>query len=526
MDTRNCKEIYRAASKNSLSFAKGGDLSCPTIKRALASAKKQENSAKNQPESIEEFIEEGAIDEESGDRWHSSDLAKALRFYQKAFDEYKSAARMGTADEKKSLQLAYYNGSRLLFHVYTQYQRTDGVQISDLKNVGEVIDAGENSVIQEIHEIIKAHESCVEFAGDDAPTDLLFNTAMVYMDAVEDTETPEDAYRMVDRSMGLLKEILRRQVSELKILSQGMALPQEGDEEAEPTSPSDLIDTVVSAFNLAQTLYEAVGTSAQDIETASSLMGELTRDADEVATQVFDGSFSEDGTSSITDEQKEEYLVAKAYVSAASCSNLEGMVAAWDDPALPESPERYMSAADCIDSFMQRSGISSGPNIDSESYWMGLNKMNQYFKLAQELLTARLQTVRANAVASQAMGIGSIVSQIAKVYIARSDIDLQRSQLPLEQAVKNSALLVNNAKAFLKNAMNLAKQTGGMREKAVEKIQREKRRIEAVCRLCVLEGKTQETELDSIVGVGRWQIEIDGLRDLWYFSIEQPSVQY
>lgn len=475
---------------------------------------KKEGAAKNEPESVEDFLEEGAADEESGDRWHGSDLAKALRFYQKAYSNYKLAVGLGKPEQRDFLQLAHYNALRLLFHVYLQYQREDAVQISDLKNVAEVVDAGVDSVVQEIAQIIQAHESALEFSGPDAPIDLLFNTAMVYMDAVEDAESASEAYGFVDRATALLREVLQRQIAEIQENNGEPRKDAETDSSDPPVTASDLLETVISIFNLAQTLYEAVGSSNNDIQTASSLIGPFVTHADQVAAELLNGSLH------IYDYQKQEYLVSKAYCSASSFTNLEDITRVWDDQQLPESPERYMLAADCIDNFMQRSGLSSGPTVNPEIYWAALTKMTQYFKVAQEALSGRLQAIKGLGFGNQQLGVGAIISQIAKVNIARADIDLQRSQLPLEQATKNQTLLMNNAKAFLKNATTFAKQAGGIREKAVEKAQREKRRVEAVCRLCVLEGKTDELELDSIIGVGRWQTEFEVFRDLWYFPIQ------
>ncbi|OBA20844.1 hypothetical protein METBIDRAFT_164632 [Metschnikowia bicuspidata var. bicuspidata NRRL YB-4993] len=385
------------------------------------------------------------MDEESGDRWHGSDLAKGLRFYQKAFDNYKRATDVGAPGQRDLLLLAYYNALRLLFHVYTQYQRTDGVQLSELPNVAEVLDAGANSVVQEIREIMKTHEASIQFAGADAPTDLLFNTAMVYIDAIEDSESPAESFHLASRAMGLLTEVLQRQVSELQAPASGAKTESADGTEEPPTSASDVIDTVISGFNLAQTLYESVGSSEQDIAAACSLLGTFAVDADQVALGILSQS------AEITETHRNEYLISKAYAAAASCVPFEDVVKTWEDSLLPNTPERYMLAADCMDCFMQRSGVCSGPAANPETYWAALSKMNQYLKVAQELLTERLAAARSAAGSSQQMGLGAVISQIAKIHIARSDIDLQRSQLPLEQAEKHQALLANNAKAFLKN---------------------------------------------------------------------------
>ncbi|KAM9937479.1 hypothetical protein OXX80_003006 [Metschnikowia pulcherrima] len=484
----------------------------PKLSKKLSAAKKQEKAAKNEPETVDDYIEEGAIEEESGDRWHGSDLAKALRFYQKAYTNYRKAIDIGSSDQRPLVQLAHYNASRLLFHVYTQYQRTDGVDISELTNVTEVVDAGSNSVYQEILKIVKAHETAIEYAGADAPTDLLFNAAIVYVEAIEETNTSTEIFEMASRSMQLLKDVLERQASELEVTS-GVK-PADVDPN-EFTSPADMLDTVISVFSLVQTLYESVGGTAEKNAAVTSLVGQFVTDSDTVGRQIL-------GNADIKQEQRLEYLLGKTYASAASCASLKDVFAEWDNSFLPQSPERYMSAADCIESFMSRTNINSPYSETPEEYWDALTKMDQYFKQAHEMLNTKFKEAKASPASSQTLGLGSIISQIAKVCIARSDIDLQRSHLPLEKAVANSSILQANAKAFVKSAMNMAKQSGGMRETIVEKVQRERRRIEAVCRLCALERKASEQELDTIVGAGRWQSEIENMRELWVYFIYLP----
>ena len=62
--------------------------------------------------------------------------------------------------------------------------------------------------------------------------------------------------------------------------------------------------------------------------------------------------------------------------------------------------------------------------------------------------------------------------------------------------------------------MKMAETTGGLREKATEKLGREKRRSEIVLRLCLLEQKISTAELDSIMGRTRWTAELPLLKEL------------
>lgn len=86
-----------------------------------------------------------------------------------------------------------------------------------------------------------------------------------------------------------------------------------------------------------------------------------------------------------------------------------------------------------------------------------------------------------------------------------------------EPAAQHRRVLFANCQNFLKNASTLASQSGGLRERALEKQQRHKSKIDAVLRLCILEGKTSVGELDAILGRSRWVSELPNLVRMGYF---------
>lgn len=89
--------------------------------------------------------------------------------------------------------------------------------------------------------------------------------------------------------------------------------------------------------------------------------------------------------------------------------------------------------------------------------------------------------------------------------IARADLNLQMSMIKdYEPSMKNQAALLQNSRTLLKSSMNIANTSGGLRERAIEKLDREKKLSEAVFRLCLLEGKTSLEELDQIMTRPRW----------------------
>lgn len=397
-------------------------------------------------------------------------MAKALRFYQRAFAHYHAATAMQNAPAD-----SYYNALRLLYHVYTHYTRVDAVDYGALANVAEVLTNDDRSVVQDITAIVHAHELALAVAHDtDGRADLLYNAVLAYTDLIEDADDAA-ALRAGARAAELVRELIQMQL-----------LPQTEAESQE------LRESIAAAFKLAQSV----------VESCPGQAAPLVQEVAQYQT-AYGAVLSEDGSG--------ECAVAYAYLQALTAPDWALLYLVWDGP-LPETPERYMLAADSIETVLTARGTNALADADPETYWAALTKMNAYYKQAQDVLAADYQ--RKTKLGE--LGVGSLISQLAKVHIARSDVDLQRSQLPTEQARSHAQVLVNNAKAFLKNAMNLAKASGGIRETQVEKLERERRRIEAVLRLAVLEGKTPD-EMNAIMGPGRWEADVREYADLWYF---------
>lgn len=514
-------------------------------KRAQALLNAQGVKPLNQPSTPEEFLDQGAIDEESGDRWLGSDLAKALRFYQKAYDLYLKAIELGNGSV---LIDSYYNASRLLFQVYDTYSKTDGVDAADLPNVHEVV-GSHSSVIQLLEMVVSAHESAIQVAEAALASislDLLFNTALVYTEVIEDGEyksTGKDFSQVLvmgQKTQEILKTVLNRQVDELQkfvLELQNLQNPNfgkdntplqtdqfsKGNKEEGYTSelvlqPPDLFDTVLAGYKLSQAILESVSSDIE-LPAARDMINPFLTTVDTVGEELVT-NFSESNNSqpefisSISPQQIDELAIYRRNIHGLLMTDLESVYLIWDDELLPRTPERYMSAADNIQALLDRFDISIHSNTD-ETYWRALVQMNTHYKHAQELLNQQISEKRK----TSGEGVGQLTSTLSNVLVARSDIDLQRSLLTsYEPAVKNAQILLGNAKTFLKSAMNIANTAGGLRERVIEKAQREKRKSEALIRLCLLEGKTTVVELDQILGRNRWPRELTYLKGMGYFA--------
>ncbi|CUM47659.1 unnamed protein product [Debaryomyces tyrocola] len=516
----------------------------------LKSQKDNQEYESKQPQTADEFLDQGAIDEESGDRWLGSDLAKALRFYQKAYNQYLMAIKLSPNSTLDS----YYNASRLLFHVYNQYFKTDGVSVYDLNNVEDAISDGEDSVVQNLSEIVSAHEKAIDVANSlnvRIPLDLLFNTALVYTEVVEiQQENESDNFDTVleygYKTQGIFQNLIELQTAELQkfindlneitsdslstnnIASSNDTSPQEEEFTSEEVlQPSDVFETIISAYRLAQAVLENISDPNSQLMRSLDMINPFLSTCEAVADDLI-LSFGErnntksDMISSITQENVDDYQICKTYIKGLAINEFSKVYELWNSDELPQTPERYMLAADNIQTMIDRNDINlisacSNQTI-AEFYWKALTQMGKYYKQSQELLNTLL-TEKKKRPSGTDDGIGSIISQISNIIIARSDIDLQRSQLQnYEPALKHKVVLFQNCKTFLKNAMNISNTTGGLRERITEKLQREKRKAEAVMRLCILEHKSSLQELDSILGRQKWTAELPNLSKLGYFD--------
>ncbi|KAK6203353.1 uncharacterized protein RJT21DRAFT_119493 [Scheffersomyces amazonensis] len=543
-------------------------------KRALAAlsrANDEYDGSNKEPTTAEDYLEQGSIDEESGDRWLGSDLSKSLRFYQKAYTSYIKSIHLSSGFENLD---SYYNSSRLLFQVYYQYLKTDGVNLYDLTNVEDSLRQDDSSVIHNIGSIVLAHERAINIARQSSspiPSDLLFNTATAYTEILDTEQDNSDSdfnqlLEVTYKAQIILSNLLDTQVNELrKFLDELKELdnnnvPQElsssdhelegQDEEKksqeeytaeEIVQPNDIFDTILASYKLGQSILENVTDFNNQVPRITDLITPLLTKSDSIAHDLIN-NFSDfatvknDMVASLTIDQINEYKVIKTYIIGLTTSELDQLIQLWSESDLPETSERYMSTADNIQTFLDRNDINltfvNGPQSNQDikvSFWKALTQMNNNLKKAQDILNAQLSEKR-KIPSGVDLGLGALIAQISEVMIARSDIDLQRCQIiDYEPAQQNQQVLLNNSKTMLKNAMNLANTPGGLRERIAEKMQREKKKVDSVLRLCVLEGKTSIQELDTILGRKKWINELPSLIKLGYFesfgilNIEQPT---
>lgn len=525
-------------------------------KRAQALLSRQnEDSESKALETVEDYLEEASLQEESGDRWLGSDLSKALRFYQRAYQHYKTSINLQPSLDNYD---SYYNACRLLFHVYNIYFKNDGINIYKLHNVAEVLTGDSNSVVQDLSSILQSHEKVCELLENSnrrVPQDLLYNTCLIYTEVIEVEQINSDKNDFNEilnlglRTQALFKTLINDQINDFKKFlndldqindsSNQVTTPQlqvnenENHFQEEYTSedvlqPNDIFETLLSAYRLNQAILENISEPSQ-LLSALDFINPFALYLDEITNELIN-SFSEnnnaksDMISSIKEDQLQELAIVQTYIKGLSTNNLYELIEIWSNPQLPSIPENFMLCADNIQTLLDRNDLTlSNLNLSDnkglkEIFWKSLTEMNNKYKFAQELLNKQIAEKKQNlSKADESLGV--LIGQLSDLVIARCDIDLQRSQLTnYEPAMKNSSVLFKNAKVFCKSAMNIANTSGGLRERALEKSLREQKKLDAVFRMCLLENKISLGELDQIMTRENWVDQVPNILKLGYYD--------
>lgn len=437
-----------------------------------------------EPRTAEDFCAQGADCEDSGDRWVSSDLCKALRFYHSAFLNYQKAI------ERDSIE-AYYNSARLLFHVYMQYVKNEGVDISTLENVGDAV----TDIVKPIQECILWHERAVDVCrlnGTTPSWDLLFNMALAYCEAIE----LENSLELVNKASDCFMLVLEEQSNQIRLSRDLENASSELQVETDVTEET-LLETLVSSYRLVQSAYEAAGGDVERVWMLDQALSGIVSACDLISQDI-----------RITDELR----LAKTSSLGYRVGTVKEVSQLWMNPEIADSPEKLMLAGDNIQ-FL----IDTSANLSREDLWESLTAMNKLYKQSQDALQATLKSLP---IAQDYMKSG-LLQQICALMIARADIDLQRSSdvffRDFEPSAKNRSILSSNCHNLLKSAVAITNQSGGLRETVSNKLMRLRRKNEAMVRLCILERKSQDDILKA-VGEGASDILLE-VGNLGYYGV-------
>ncbi|KAI5963084.1 uncharacterized protein KGF55_002876 [Candida pseudojiufengensis] len=504
------------------------------------SKKQIQQSQKNSsnPLTAEEYLEQGSLDEESGDRWLGSDLAKALRFYQKAYNSYLKSIQLGDNGD------SYYNSSRLLLHVYLLI-KSDGLNLENLVNLDEVYNS-EHSVIESPESILNLHLRSLETVGENQ--DLLFNTAIVYIEILESSASNDDelnldnaeAIRLFNSARDMLIRLAHDQYVEFESFIEELKQLKNDDEDDNNKSvfnqskegegkkeevisekviqPVDLFETVIASFRLIQALYNCLDSD----ELLPEIKAEV-QPIEFIATKIakvitFDYSQNDTDANSmlenITKAQAEEIAINMTILQSLQLTDVQDVIKLWEESfktvLVDDTPEKYLAFSDQLQTQLDRKDITlqvvnkSNDINDKQTFFDILKYQNQALAKAQDLVNSDLANKR-NQPSGKESNLGATIAQLCDVLIERADIFYQwSSMIDFETSMKNKDIYLTNCKNLLKSAMNLSNTSGGLRERAIEKMNRDKKKYQSVFRLCLIENKISIEELDKIMTRNKW----------------------
>ncbi len=494
------------------------------MKAGELSVTEEPSQTDKEPETADQCFNKGTEEEESGDRWITSDLSKALRFYQRAFDLYQKTLKMNP----KNLD-ALYNASRLLFSVYTEYIKNEAVNLADLTNCEEALSGNDNSVIQPLEKITSVFQHAVDFVGshktDSLPWDLYYNAAICYFEYAEDMtsggyETDahyDEAIGAMVSSEQLLTAVLKFQMQSLQDTDSGDQKNKEeedDDDDDDKIVPTTALETCIDGYRLVTTLYEDACTKKrdQDVEKASQ---NFISDIDAAASELIN-AFSANGR--LEADQINELRLAKAAFSSSRCTDVLACDNVWKQSQIEDRPDKLLIQAGSYRTLLDKYD-EANVEISDDQKWTVLTYMDRLYKQAYRILKAELDEYKLRKKKDHGDDSSNIISQICTIFIEEADIALERSNLTsCDIALKSQSVLVKNFHALLKNAVIYSKKSGGLRESIVGKLMREKRRREALIRMCIADGKTSVAELNSIIGFKHWPQEVQDLAEVAQYS--------
>ncbi|ANZ76808.1 BA75_03718T0 [Komagataella pastoris] len=420
--------------------------------------KRSQRSKKTQKPTLttsEEFWNQAIEDEESGDRWISSDLEKSLRFYQRAYNHYLSAINLdGTYFD------AHYNAARLLFHVYLKFTSQEEIDLSKLETIS-TFETDPNSVIQPLNKILIAHQTTLNLpppAEDlNLYIDICFNAAVLYTELIEKAFDEDVDFETLFNYASTAEELFTR-VLQTQLADENIDI-------------ETLLDTIESAYKLVQTAYESTSNESQ-LTTVCSHFEVFVSSLDEVVSNK---------SADITDARMSDLTISKTSLLASKCLDFDSLLQLWQDPELPNNFKRFLQAADSVQNFVD-TVILYGVAVNDDDKWKYLTTLNGLYKKAQELIVKETDLLKPQ----DAQNFSEYSILRISTLISRAEVDIERSCLNVPQAISNKEILLKNGITFLKGAINLSKESGGLKEPSKDKLTRALKRKQAELKLSKL----------------------------------------
>lgn len=471
-----------------------------------ANSLKTERTQPPQPETAEDFYDEGVSYEESGDRWFTSDLSKALRFYYRAHNSYKQALNC-----KPTMGDALYNLLRLEYEVYNKYIKDDSVVLDDLDNCAEALnDNKSGGLIHDIVSLCNSFENGIDilYQSDNQSLigwDFYFNVAMCYLEYIETLCSDSSTSDNLNLNSELIKYIQRC----IFMFGKVMDFMQHSLENNDENVSVEMVASVcIESYKMFSTIYETLY-KEELINFMDVIMRDYLVKVDYIAGKLPIEHLPMDVAHTLK--------ISKLNECASRELNYDNFINIWNsENQLNSVLEKQLVETSSIRSYLDKFETSQ-VTIPLEAKWNMLTMLSNKYRTINDVLRTQITDLERTQSSENDL-LSSKISLLCSVFIERADIDVERSLLDVYDAIQNQTVLQNNCRNLLKNAIIFSKKSGGIRESMSGKLMRKKKQREAVMRLCLLDGKPQE-EWNIIVGEKYWPLELKELSDIPAYKI-------
>lgn len=474
-----------------------------SVMNRMATIEKTSLNASVQPTTSEEFYNEGVNNEESGDRWFSSDLSKALRFYYKAYLNYKESLKLNPTNAD-----VLYNLPRLQYEVYGKYTKDDAVILADLDNCANALsDNSPGGFFQNIIFICRNFEASINTlmqSGQESSVgwDFYYNLAMAYFEYIETSMCDSSLLGNLNADSHIIGAIQKCIFMFDKILDQTLENLNNKDEN-QFLELEALCGLCIESYRMVSSIYESLFTP-QLLQIMDRITANFIFKIDEMSKNLLEQQ--------LEPETLINLKISKLKERAARALDYEEFIAAWDSEIdLHSNIEKQLTETSATRSFLDKFD-TVGIKIEPSLRWKILSVLSSKYRIISDFLRETIKELEGSN-NSDSDDLSTQICLLCAVYIERADIDLERSILDVAEAVQNQVVLQNNCKSFLKNALIFSKKSGGLKESVAGKLMRKKKQREAAMRLCLFERKTQE-ECNIIIGKEYFPLELKEISEI------------
>lgn len=453
----------------------------------------------------DDYYDEATDYEEQAERWLLSDIKKSLRFYVKAFELYNHGLSAECVTEKGTYNI-YYNQTRLLLQIYTDYLANNGyINVLQYVNLDDIPNL--SSVLLSLPQIIEMMEVIYNQVPVQESWDLQFNLLTAYAALVESQDkfslNGEEVLQLTDKFIKITQNLMKYIIEELSNWSNTSDNDEEpvnkpvlsdsvkedlGDstdeimEVSDQITTSSLEDVIANGFKFSELLIEQIIDDSTSVNPTLNLIqiNYLKEIVDKFILQLND----------VVETSKQQFRLSLVDINL-SLFSLQGVkviesqdmtnIKSYVTIIPQDSLEVQLLKIDLLQFVIN---LIDTQNQEQEK-WKLTTLLNSNMTSARTALS----TLRSELQNGNNDRLSRTVFQLCDIYVNSSDNELTRWIIkncePDSERVQT--ILMKNAKTHLTNAMKIAEKPCGLQENIVDKLKRNFIFNQAKSRLTALE---------------------------------------